>query len=67
MPADAVLHDAERLQDRATQARAISQKRNDEDTKLLLMALAENFERLAVLATEEGHTELTATASPSLV
>ena len=53
MPDDAVLHDAERLRERAKQARAIAHKRKDGGTKQLLMALAENFERLAELATNE--------------
>ena len=47
MPDDTVLHDAERLRDRAKQARAMAHKRKDGGTKQILMALAENFERLA--------------------
>jgi hypothetical protein len=55
---DTVFHDAERLRDRAKQARAMAHKRKDGGTKQILMALAENFERLAELATEE-QAELT--------
>ena len=67
MPEDAVLHDAERLQERAKQARAIAHKRKDSGTKQLLIALAENFERLAELATNERHPAPSQTdaASPS--
>jgi predicted component of type VI protein secretion system len=50
MPEDEVLHDAERLRERAKQARAIAYKKKDSDTKQLLIALAENFERLAEFA-----------------
>jgi hypothetical protein len=46
---DAVLHDAERLRQRAKEARAIAHKKKG-GTKQLLMALAENFERMAELA-----------------
>lgn len=53
MPNVAVLQDAERLRERAKQARAIAEKRTDEDTRQVLMALAENFERLAEVAKNE--------------
>ena len=53
MPNDTVLHDAERLVEKAKQARAIAEKRKEGDTKRLLAALAENFERLAELAKNE--------------
>ena len=64
MPDDTALHDAERLRDRAKQARAMAHKRKDSGTKQVLMALAENFERLAELATEE-QVELTSAAAAS--
>ena len=50
MPDDTVLHDTERLGEKAKQARAIAEKRKEGDTKRLLTALADNFERLAELA-----------------
>jgi molecular chaperone GrpE (heat shock protein) len=50
-----VLHDAERFRERAKQAREIAHKSKDGGTKRLLIALAENFERMAELATNEMH------------
>jgi hypothetical protein len=55
MPEDTVLHDAESLRERARQARAIAHERKDRASKQLLIALAENFERLAELAINERH------------
>ena len=47
-------NDAERLGERAKLARAIADKRKDDGTKQVLLALADNFERLAELAKEES-------------
>jgi len=55
MSDDVVLHDAERLRERAKQAREVAHKSKDSGTKQLLIALAENFERMAELATSEAH------------
>jgi molecular chaperone GrpE (heat shock protein) len=65
MPDDAFLHDAERLRERAKQARAIAHKTKDSGAKQLLMALAENFERLAELAGSEMHAEQSQSAGAS--
>jgi hypothetical protein len=51
---DVVLDDAERLLERAKQARAMAHTRKEGGAKQLLMALAENFERLAELAKRKG-------------
>jgi DNA-directed RNA polymerase subunit K/omega len=66
MPGDAVLADAERFREIAKQARAIAHKRKRSGTKPVLIALAENFERLAELAANEKHAapSQTATTSP---
>jgi hypothetical protein len=48
-----VLHDSERLRERAKQAREVAGKSKDSGAKRLLIVLAENFERLADLATNE--------------
>jgi hypothetical protein len=55
MPDDAVLYDADRFRERAKQAREVSHMSNGSGTKQLLMALAENFERLAELVPYERH------------
>jgi molecular chaperone GrpE (heat shock protein) len=66
MPEDAaVTHDVERLRERAKQARDMAHKRKDSGTKQLLIALAENFERLAELATNERHAAPSQTAATS--
>jgi len=61
-----VLHDAERLRERAKQAREVARKSKDSGAKRLLIALAENFERLAEHATNEmpAAPSQTAAASP---
>src|SRR5215470_846480 len=60
------LHDAERLRERAKQAREVARKSKDSGAKRLLIALAENFERLAEHATNEipAAPSQTAPASP---
>jgi len=63
VPDDTHSQDAERWRVRAEQARAIAHKKKDA-TKLILMAWAENFERLAELAKTKGPTS-TGCAQPN--
>jgi hypothetical protein len=57
VPDDLGLTDAECFLERAKQARALADKRREGSTKQLLIALAENFERLAELTTKEGEPQ----------
>jgi propanediol dehydratase small subunit len=63
VPDDTHSQDAEHWRVRAEQARAIAHKRKDA-TKLILMALADNFERLAELA-KTKETTSTGCAQPN--
>jgi hypothetical protein len=63
VPDETNSQDAERWRVRAEQARAIARKRKDA-TKLILMALADNFERLAELA-KTKETTSTGCAQPN--
>jgi hypothetical protein len=57
VPDDTHLLDAERWRKRAEQARAVAHKKKD-DTKLILIALADNFERLAELERTKETTSI---------